>query len=82
MNLRRLFREHPESVGESYLQHLGVAGRFGLRMLGGGLACLVHALLPFAFPHAGSDCIRELYERMITSRRTANAHLRGADAVR
>ena len=25
---RRLFTEHPESVGESYVQHFGVAARF------------------------------------------------------
>jgi hypothetical protein len=81
MNLRRLFREHPESVGETYLEHLGFAGRFGLRMLRGGVACLIHALLPFAFRNAGSDCIRELHEQMIASRRNANENLRQIGAA-
>ena len=41
MDLHRLFTEHPESVGESYLQHLMAATTFGVRMVLGGLACLV-----------------------------------------
>ena len=46
--LRRLFLDHPASVGETYRQHLGVAGRFGWRLTRGGLACMAHAILPFA----------------------------------
>jgi hypothetical protein len=68
MNPLRLFTEHPESVGESYLRHLVSAVSFGLRMLLGGMACLTHALLPFLFTHTGSDCVADLYRRM-TSRR-------------
>jgi hypothetical protein len=72
MSLRRLFTEHPESVGESYLQHASVATSFGLRMLFGGIACLLHAIFPFAFRRTGSECITELHERMVTHR-TASA---------
>ena len=36
------FTAHPASVGESYTQHLGVATRFGLRMIAGGLGALAH----------------------------------------
>jgi hypothetical protein len=28
MHVRRLFTEHPESVGESYFEHMGVALSF------------------------------------------------------
>jgi hypothetical protein len=38
-------------------------------MLGGAIACFLHALLPFAFQHTGSDCIESLHERMIIKRR-------------
>ena len=34
----RLFKDHPESVGETYWQHFSMAMGFGLRMIGGGLA--------------------------------------------
>jgi len=43
---RRLFTEHPESVGESYVEHFGVAARFGGIMILGGLGAIVHAVVP------------------------------------
>ncbi len=67
--LRRLFTEHPASVDETYLEHLGVAASFGAHMLAAGLACLVHALFPFLFVKTGSLAIAGLYERMVTKRR-------------
>ena len=67
--LQTLFTEHPGSVGESYGQHLGQASRFGVRMILGGLACLVHGVLPFLFMRTGSTTIAELHHRMVTHRR-------------
>lgn len=64
----RLFTDHPESVGESYFQHLAHASGFALRMVGGGIACFVHALLPFLFVKTGSDTIRCLHDRMVANR--------------
>ena len=60
--------EHPASVGESYTQHLATAGGFGLAMIGGGLACLVHGVLPFLFTRTGSAAIERLHDRMIAHR--------------
>jgi hypothetical protein len=71
MDLHRLFTEHPESVGESYLQHLMAATTFGVRMVLGGLACLVHALLPFLFVRTGSNCVTDLHQRMVARQRKA-----------
>lgn len=65
----RLFTDHPATVDETYGQHFRAALGFSLRMIGGGLACLVHAFVPGAFKSTGSDLIRELHERMVTSRR-------------
>lgn len=73
MRTGNLFTEHPHAVGETYTQHLLVAGGFGARMIAGGCACLVHALLPFLFCRTGSRAITELHEAMITSRSTARA---------
>lgn len=76
--LRRLFTEHPASVEETYVEHLGVATSFGLSMILAGLACLVHAVLPFLFVKTGSRVIEGLYGRMVTSRRRhAPGHLAG-----
>ena len=35
-----LFTDHPASVGETYGEHLAVAGGFGLRMILGGIGIL------------------------------------------
>jgi len=69
MNLFRAFTEHPASVGESYLQHLGMAACFGTRMVAAGLACLVHGVLPFLFVRTGSHAVAELNDRMVINRR-------------
>jgi hypothetical protein len=64
MMIMRLFTAHPRDVGETYGEHFGVAAAFGLRMVAAGLACLVHAVLPFAFVTTASRTVRELYARM------------------
>ena len=66
--IQRLFREHPESVGESYLEHLSQASYFGVRMLLAGLACLVHAILPCLFTTTGRTAITELHTKMVVHR--------------
>ncbi len=66
--IRRLFTEHPASVGETYGEHLTVAAGFSLRMVLGAAACLVHALLPFLFVKTGSAIITDLHGRMVTHR--------------
>lgn len=68
MSLLKPFTDHPASVGETYTQHLAQASGFGLRMLAGGLACLIHGLLPFLFVRTGSGIITELHRRMVTHR--------------
>jgi hypothetical protein len=69
MDPLRAFTEHPASVGETYSEHLMHAGGFGLRMIGAGAACLVHALLPFLFVRTGSAAVAELNDRMVVNRR-------------
>jgi hypothetical protein len=62
--LKRLFCEHPKSVNETYFEHLMFATGFGLRMLIGGLACVVHGLLPFLFKRTGSQCVCDLHAQL------------------
>lgn len=61
----RLFLSHPRSVGESYTEHAAVAGKFGATMVVGGLACMIHAVLPSVFPRAASDRVKRLYAQMV-----------------
>jgi hypothetical protein len=67
----RLFTDHPRSVGETYVQHLASAGRFGGRMILAGLACLLHSVFPFLFVKTGSDAVRSLHDNMVVNRRRA-----------
>ena len=70
---RRLFLDHPKSVGESYTAHFGVASRFGAKMMWGGLRCSLHAFLPFVFKTAGSDTVSALHAELVTKRNVARA---------
>ncbi|MEZ5565695.1 MAG: DUF6356 family protein [Gammaproteobacteria bacterium] len=67
-SLLRLFTDHPASIGETYLQHMGRAAGFSLKMVASGIACLIHALLPFLFVHTGSRAVTELHDRMVQNR--------------
>ena len=67
--IMRLFTEHPASVDETYFEHLATALSFSARMLAAGLACSIHALLPFAFTKTGSIAIEHLHDRMVANRR-------------
>lgn len=64
----RAFTDHPETVGESYLEHLGSASGFAFTMFVGATACLLHGVFPFAFQKSGSRRIKALHERMVTNR--------------
>jgi Family of unknown function (DUF6356) len=68
---RRLFLDHPASVGESYAEHFGVASRFGATLVAGGIGCMIHAILPFAFKTRGSDTVMALHRDLVAKR---NAH--------
>ncbi len=54
--------DHPASVGETYFGHLRFAMRFGTTMVMGGVACMVHGLLPFCLTTSGSRRVRALSE--------------------
>jgi len=79
MALLRSFTEHPASVGETYGEHCRVASGVGVRLLGAGLACLVHGLLPWLFATTASRTVSDLHARfrnrgaggIVTPRRTA-----------
>lgn len=72
MLTRVSFTEHPRQVGESYLEHLGVAAAFGGQMIVGGIACLIHGVLPFLCTTSGSRTIASLHRRMVMGRRRRN----------
>ena len=69
MPLPRCLSEHPESVGETYGEHLAAAWGFGGRMIVAGIACWVHGLFPFLFTTTASAMVRSLHDRLVLHRR-------------
>ncbi|HVE44631.1 MAG TPA: DUF6356 family protein [Gammaproteobacteria bacterium] len=53
--MKNIFKNHPNSVGETYVQHLGCACGIAANMLLAGFACLIHGIFPFLFKTTASD---------------------------
>jgi hypothetical protein len=68
--IRSLFLSHPESVGETYLEHQGVALSFAPELFLASLACAVHAIVPGLCTRTGSQAIDRLHARMVANRHT------------
>ena len=79
----RRFTDHPATVNETYLQHMGQAFGFAFRMQLGALACFVHGVFPWLCLTRGSDTIRALHHRMVTHRvvRPPRGEAAASDAV-
>ena len=52
---KNLFTSHLNKVGETYFQHMAVAGLISLKLLASSIAQAVHALLSFINPPLGTD---------------------------
>ncbi|HEX8383484.1 MAG TPA: DUF6356 family protein [Sphingomonas sp.] len=71
--IRKLFLDHPDEVGETYAVHAATAGRFGAEMVAGGVACMIHAVVPAWFGTAGSGTVSRLHARMVAKRGAVRA---------
>ena len=54
--------EHLRSINKSYYVHLKDAFYYGLRLLIGGLAAIIHAIFPFIFTSVASDTVNDLHK--------------------
>jgi hypothetical protein len=63
------FHEHPNSVGESYLQHAWQSVKLcGMSVLAAGCFA-VHAVFPMCFCQTGSGLVLQLHEMALGRRR-------------
>ena len=62
--INRLFVQHPQTVDETYFEHMRFASWFALKLLAAGSAALAHAIVPAAFEKTAGNIIRELYHAM------------------
>ena len=69
--LARLFIDHPRSLGMSWAVHGLGAVVIGGRMIGAGLACIIHAAVPALFTETAGRTVQSLHDHMV--RRKAGA---------
>ena len=67
----RLFTDHPRALGMSWAVHGAGAARIGFVLMGAGIACLVHAVVPGWFTHTAGKTVTSIYADM--QRRKAGA---------
>ena len=63
--LRRLFVDHPRSLGMSWAQHGLGAIVIGTTLVGAGAACLVHAIVPGWFTQTAGKTVDRMHDHMI-----------------
>jgi hypothetical protein len=68
--VKRLFVEHPQSLGMNWAQHGAGAVRISAALIGAGAACLVHAVVPGWFTQTAGRTVERLHDHM-THRRAA-----------
>lgn len=61
MSIRGKFTEHPNSVDESYFEHMQFAFGMSRQLLRAARCCAVHALMPWKHCTTGSDAIKEMH---------------------
>ena len=59
-NMKNIFNNHPNSVGETYLQHLFKAFNFGYKLTVMSIQAFIHGIFPWCFEHTVSDKIKKL----------------------
>lgn len=62
----RIFTSHPQSVDETYFEHMRFAGWFAFRLMGAGGAALVHAIIPCLFEKTAGRMIADMHARIST----------------
>ena len=62
--LKTLFTEHPNSVDESYFEHMAFAGKFSFTLFLAAGAALSHSILPFLFEKTAGNMIKDMYARI------------------
>lgn len=59
----KYFKEHPNSINESYSKHLFFAVKTGGKVLAIGIACILHGLFPFVLTDFASKRIIAMSEK-------------------
>ncbi len=72
--MRNFFKEHPNSVGETYFQHFLKSCSFGIKLLLIAIRAFVHAIFPWCFEHSASDSISKLNDVLQSRKNSASSN--------
>jgi hypothetical protein len=67
----RLFHDHPRSLGMTWASHGAGAAVIAVRLIGAGVACLIHSLVPAWFTQTAGRTVTDIYDDI--ARRKAGA---------
>ena len=60
LSIFTIFTKHPNSVGETYFEHMKEAMRFAFKIQMVVFIILIHSVFPFLFEQVGSDEIEKI----------------------
>lgn len=62
--MKKLFTQHPESIGETYFEHFKFAFKSGCCLTLAGLALLLHSIFPFIFVTTARDTMAKISQEI------------------
>lgn len=71
--MRRMFFEHPNSLGMTWAAHGIGAAKIAAELIGAGCAVLIHAIVPGWFTETGGRTVTRIYEH-IQNRKAGSAN--------
>jgi hypothetical protein len=63
--IRRLFLDHPRSLGMGWAGHGIGAVKIGAELVGAGLACIIHAVVPGWFTQTAGKTVERMHDHMV-----------------
>ena len=70
MSIRGKFTEHPNSVDETYFEHMAVATGFSRQLFKAAICCGLHGLFPWMHCTTGSTTVKALHAEMTSGARS------------
>jgi hypothetical protein len=70
--MKNIFTSHPNSIDETYFEHLKAALCFSLNLFFASLACLIHAFFPFIFVNTAGKKVYAIVKFMKDTGRWTN----------
>ena len=71
--MKNIFKEHPNSIGESYFKHFLKSCSFGVKLILIAVRAFIHAIFPWCFEHSTSEKIRELNDLLQVRKDSKNS---------